>query len=259
MSKKYVSIPQLEALPACIYFRYDEFGADTHAPSHAHAWGQLNYTSSGVMQLEIDGQHFVSPSSYAVWIPPHANHSCYNPAHVIYRSLYVSLEYCSLFPKQACGLHISDISKSILNDFAQRQLNSPTSVEDKRLAQVLLDQLSQASCISSYLPYSANEMLMKVMHALQSDPSNTWSLAQWAEHVFVSERTLARLFVREVGISFGEWRQRLRFLCAVDELNAGKSIKEIAFDMGYSTASAFIAMFQRHAQCTPEQYRRLHE
>jgi AraC-like DNA-binding protein len=33
-------------------------------------------------------------------------------------------------------------------------------------------------------------------------------------------------------------------------------VQEIAFDRGYSTASAFIAMFQREAGTTPEQYRR---
>jgi len=39
-------------------------------------------------------------------------------------------------------------------------------------------------------------------------------------------------------------------------LEAGEPIQAIAFDLGYSSASAFIAMFQRQAQCTPEQYRR---
>ncbi|MFY0729131.1 AraC family ligand binding domain-containing protein [Pseudomonas sp. NFX15] len=32
----------------------------------------------------------------------------------------------------------------------------------------------------------------------------------------------------------------------------------VCTDMGYSTGSAFIAMFQRQAGCTPEQYRRSH-
>ncbi len=72
----------------------------------------------------------------------------------------------------------------------------------------------------------------------------------------VSERTLARLFVRELGVSFGEWRQRLRFVWAIQALEGSRSIQAIAFDLCYSTASAFIAMFQRQAGCTPEQYRR---
>lgn len=57
-------------------------------------------------------------------------------------------------------------------------------------------------------------------------------------------------------MNFGEWRQRLRFLSAIEALEQGWSIKETAFDMGYSSRSAFITMFQRHAGFTPEQYRR---
>ena len=38
----------------------------------------------------------------------------------------------------------------------------------------------------------------------------------------------------------------------------GTPIQSIAFDLGYSSGSAFIAMFARQAGCTPEQYRRSH-
>ena len=75
----------------------------------------------------------------------------------------------------------------------------------------------------------------------------------------VSERTLARQFVRELGMSFGEWRQRLRYLAAIEALETSHSVQEIAFDLGYSSGSAFIAMFARQAGCTPEQYRRSHQ
>ena len=56
-------------------------------------------------------------------------------------------------------------------------------------------------------------------------------------------------------MSFGEWRQRLRFLTALEALEAGQGVQQIAFDLGYSSASAFIAMFRREAGTTPEQYR----
>lgn len=87
---------------------------------------------------------------------------------------------------------------------------------------------------------------------MQAEPGDNRPLAQWAEQVHVSERTLARQFVRELGMSFGEWRQRLRYLTAIEALDSERSVQHVAFDLGYSTASAFIAMFQRHAGCTPE-------
>jgi AraC-like DNA-binding protein len=57
-------------------------------------------------------------------------------------------------------------------------------------------------------------------------------------------------------MSFGEWRQRLRFLAAIEALESARSVQDVGFDLGYSTSSAFIAMFARQAGCTPEQYRR---
>jgi AraC-like DNA-binding protein len=95
-----------------------------------------------------------------------------------------------------------------------------------------------------------------VLQALQADPGDNRPLVEWAREVHVSERTLARLCLRELGMSFGDWRQRMRFLAAIEALEGRRSVQEIAFDMGYSSASAFISMFQRLAGCTPEQYRR---
>lgn len=256
MNKNYIHIPKLSQLPSRVYFRYDEYGADTRAAAHQHQWGQLNYTARGVMQLDIAGRPFMSPPNYAVWIPPHQLHSCYNHESVVYRSVYIALSECDQLPEQPCAVAMSPILKAILNDFAERDVTTPISPPDLNLAQVLLDQLLLAPREADYLPYGQSEMVNFVLNKLSSEPSNNTALCDWAKQVFVSERTLARRFMQELGMSFGEWRQRLRFLTAIEALEQGRAIKEIALDMGYSNSSAFITMFARHAGCTPEQYRR---
>lgn len=255
-NKTYIQIPKLSELPERVYFRYDEFGADTHGAAHQHQWGQLNYTARGVMQLDIAGRPFMSPPNYAVWIPPHQEHSCYNRESVLYRSVYIALSECTSLPKHPCALAMSPILKAILNDFAERDVTTPHCPADLNLAQVLLDQLRLAPREDDYLPYGQSEQVNRVLDLLSQEPSNNLTLCDWAKLVFVSERTLARRFIQELGLSFGEWRQRLRFLTAIEALEQGRAIKEIALDMGYSNSSAFITMFSRHACCTPEQYRR---
>ena len=121
-----------------------------------------------------------------------------------------------------------------------------------------VDQLQQAPVHECYLPYASSPGLLAILETLQAEPGNNQPLAHWALQVHVSERTLARQFVRELGMSFGEWRQRLRYLAAIEALETSRSVQEIAFDLGYSSGSAFIAMFARQAGCTPEQYRRSH-
>jgi AraC-like DNA-binding protein len=256
MSDKVITIPQFDALPSPVYLRYDEFGADTHSPAHRHAWGQLNYAAHGIMHLDIDGQRFVSPPHYAVWVPPDTEHSCYNPQAIVYRSVYLDRELCQALPARPCTLVISEILKAILGDFARRDVKIPEDEADRRLAQVLVDQLRQAPTQTCFLPYARSTGLHGVLQALHAEPGDNRPLADWAATVHVSERTLARQFLRELGMGFGEWKLRLRFLKAIEALEQNLPIQQIAFDLGYSSPSAFIAMFQRHAHCTPEHYRR---
>ncbi|NLU03036.1 AraC family transcriptional regulator [Pseudomonas lundensis] len=257
MRKNLISVPEFDQLPAPVYFRYAEIDAHSHACPHRHAWGSLDYVAHGVMRFEVDGQRFMSPPQYALWIPPNTEHSAYNAQAIVYRSVYLDAAHCQHLPPRPVTLAISDILKAILSDFARRDVNIPEGEADQRLAQVLVDQLSQAAVHRCFLPYANHPGLQGVLAALQRQPGDNRPLGQWAEQAHVSERTLARLFARELGMSFGEWRQRLRFLAAIEALeSSSRSVQDIGFDMGYSTASAFIAMFQRLACCTPEQYRR---
>jgi AraC-like DNA-binding protein len=208
--------------------------------------------------MEIGGSRFMSPPQYAVWVPPETEHSFYSNQPINYRAVCLAPTLCADLPQEACTLAISDILKAILKDFAARDVKIPKQAADQRLAQVLVDQLQQAPVHECYLPYASSSRLLGVLEALQAEPGDNRPLADWAAQIHVSERTLARQFVRELGMSFGEWRQRLRFLTAIEALDSHRSIQDVAFDLGYSTGSAFIAMFQRQAGCTPEQYRRSH-
>ncbi|MGY2293235.1 AraC family transcriptional regulator [Pseudomonas sp. SDO528_S397] len=256
MPRHYVRLADFPRLPGPVYFRYSDLAPDTECTPHRHAWGSLDYAARGVMRMDVAGSRFMSPPQYAVWVPPFTEHSSYNAQAAIYRSVGLCAELCEQLPQQPCALAISDILKAILNDFAQRGVNLPQTEADTRLAQVLVDQLKQAPVHDCFLPYASQPGLLGVLEGMQAAPADNRPLAQWAEQAFVSERTLARQFVRELGMSFGEWRQRLRYLAAIEALDSARSVQDVAFELGYSTASAFIAMFQRRAGCTPEQYRR---
>jgi AraC-like DNA-binding protein len=236
--------------------RYDEFAAGSFAEPHRHRLGHLNFTVHGTMSIDTDGLHMVAPPQYGVWIPPRVEHHCHVQHAAVYRSFYVQPDLCDELPQHACILRISPIVRSILADFAQRDMRMPQSPEDLRLAQVMVDQLRQARSEGSYLPQAQEPALTAVLDGLRADPGNRQSMAAWAAQVHMTERTLARHCQRELGMALGEWRQRLRHLRAVEALGQGQTVQEIAFDLGYSTASAFIAMFQRETGMSPDQFRR---
>lgn len=249
-------IPAFATLPYPVYFRTEHIPADSRYAPHRHAWGQLNYVAHGVMELEVAGQHFLSPPDYGVWIPPEAPHDSYNRYPVLYRSVYFDLALCAQLPAQPHTLSLGPLLKAILADFAERGVTYPQTAADRRLADVLVDQLHAAPLHNSFLPFSREPLLAALLQALQDNPADNRTLQDWASQLHSTERTLARHCRRELGMAFGEWRQRLRFVAALQRLGNGEPVQNIALDLGYSTSSAFISMFQRQAGMSPEQYRR---
>lgn len=249
-------IQDVDAIDGRYYFRYDEFGAHSEAPPHSHRWGHFNYASHGSLNMDVPTGRLLCPPQHGVWIPPGVVHSCYLPHAIQYCAVYLAPDLCEQLPPQAGCMRIAPIVKVILADFAARAVTVPHTAEDLRLAQVVHDQLRGTPLEVSYLPVAEHPALITVLDAMQSSPGDHRSLADWAVSVHMTERTLARHCQRELGMSLGEWRQRMRYLRAIDALEAGHSVQRMAYDLGYSTPSAFIAMFQRESGLSPEQFRR---
>ena len=167
MRRKNTSLLDVDGLPAPIYFRQAEFEAGGQTDDHQHAWGSLDYAAIGVMHYKIEGQDLISPPQYAVWIPPNTGHSFHNAKAIVYRSVYLAQEYCERLPLTPQILVTSDIIKSILNDFAKRDVSTPDSEEDIRLAQVLIDQLCQAKVHQCYLPTTSHSGLLKILNFMR--------------------------------------------------------------------------------------------
>jgi AraC-like DNA-binding protein len=69
-----------------------------------------------------------------------------------------------------------------------------------------------------------------------------------------ARRTIERRFRVETGMSVATWRRRLRLVEALRLLAAGEPVSRVAPAVGYSTPSAFGAMFVRHMGTTPGRY-----
>ncbi|SHL22883.1 helix-turn-helix domain-containing protein [Paraburkholderia terricola] len=69
-----------------------------------------------------------------------------------------------------------------------------------------------------------------------------------------NERTLARVLIRQTGMSFGRWRQQLPLMLAVRWLGAGASVQQVADDLGYESASSFVSMFRKNLGSPPARY-----
>jgi AraC-like DNA-binding protein len=89
---------------------------------------------------------------------------------------------------------------------------------------------------------------------LLANPTDRATLAEWASRVALSERSLSRMLMREIGMSFGAWRRQLHVILALRRLAAGESVQAVALDLGYESASSFVTMFRKMVGTPPGRY-----
>ena len=253
---RHIRTPFDEKLPHPVYFRTDSLQPDSSYPRHRHLWGEFVYAFSGVMELKLADRHYLAPPQYGIWLPPEVEHVGLNRYEATFCSLYLARERCRPLPREASALAVSPLVRALLEQLRARGIDTPRTPPEDRLVDVLVDELAAAPRQGTYLPTSDDPLLRPILTALEARPDDPRTLSQWARRVHSTERTLVRRCQRDLGMTFGEWRQRLRIVRALALLEAGRSVESIALDLGYSSSSAFIAMFHRMTGTSPDKLRR---
>lgn len=249
---------EFETLPEPVFFFERVMPSDTIYPPQTHRWGEFVFSFRGVLELHAEGSLFRVPPNHGLWHPPETEHRGGNRNASLHCSLYIepTLAAAKGLPDTSCTLTINAMVRAMLNHLRIKPPETPYTLEESRLLEVVVDQLAVAPCAGSYLPTSDDTALSKVLAYLEDHPGNNCSVKQLAERGGTTERTLARKAQRDLGIPLSEWRQRLKVVRAMPMLQAGASVESVALDLGYSTASAFIAMFRRLLNMTPDEYRK---
>lgn len=220
-----------------------------------HEWGQFVYSTKGVIELTVKNSHLSAPPEFGVWLPPNTEHLAWVADHSEYFLINIDAISCIKLPSHAAIVSVSDICKAILADFKRRKVETPDTAKDIRLIDVLVDQLGDAASIENFLPSSDDPALKKILEKLFIDPADNKSLLEWALIAGCTERTLARKCHRDLNMSLARWKQRLRLSRALKMLNDGMTVQAVSQNLGYSTPSAFITMFQKAMGATPNNLR----
>ena len=247
--------PLPEKMPVTLLFRGEIVEGNSEYVRHSHPWSQIICVKSGVLAMLVNGQRYLAPREFAIWVPAGVEHSSYNRKTTRFCAIDIAPELDTDLPAEPCLLTPTAIFNAIADDCFSRNMTEPQNEADLRMCRVLLDQISLAPRQNTYLPTSENKLLAPVLNALEKNPADNTSLAQWAKQVYTTERTLSRRCQQELGMSFAQWRQRLRFLHSISLLEQGKTVHDVALDLGYSSSSAFIAMFQQISGTTPQRFR----
>jgi AraC-like DNA-binding protein len=119
---------------------------------------------------------------------------------------------------------------------------------------LLLDQLAGVTRVPQQLPTPRDHRARLVATSLRDAPHQSASVATLARRAGASRRTIERLFARDTGMTMAEWRRRLRLLHAVRPLAEGESVTAVSLAIGYTSVSAFIAVFKDEFGLTPRRY-----
>lgn len=238
------TVPELAALPRPLYNRKESLAPGSWTEEHRHPWCQFSYAISGVLGVRTPDGDYVAPPRYAVWVPPGVPHQVVNRRQTEMRSLYLDPAFAAALPTECRVLEVTPLARELIRRVSALPVEYDEAGPAGRLVAVLGDELAQLQPAAFTLPLPQDRRLAALCARLQESPEDRDTLADWAARAGASERTLTRLFQKETGLTFREWRQRLRLLLALPALEAGDSVTRVALAHGYDSPSAFIAAFR---------------
>jgi AraC-like DNA-binding protein len=222
---------------------------------HKHDWGQFVYAHKGVLAVSTPFNRYIVPPEQGVWLLPSVEHEVTAISNVQLISFYFDNLFLNVLPVECGVLKVNDFLKALIKEANSIEKDYQWHGTDGRLLRLIVDKLTQVPCEIDQLPFPKDARLLAILAEINNFPDNNNTLSQWGNIVGASARTLSRLFKKETGMIYSEWRQRLNIQIAITQLSLGKSVQSVSLHLGYESPSSFIYMFKNKVGITPSRYR----
>ncbi|NIF34067.1 AraC family transcriptional regulator [Enterobacter sp. Cy-643] len=216
---------------------------------HLHRMGQLLFTREGCVKLTLHQGRMLSllPPGKVAWLPGGVSHRAEMKNSVAYRSIWFDPVRYPTLPADAQVLNVTPLLRELL----ERISASPWETSWEQGAAMHMAGL----CVAELQAAREEPMTLrfpqdKRLRHLTGDtlPPLLHELAAVAG---ASERTIGRIFRRETGLSYQQWRQQWRLMKAVEMLASHARLTVIAGELGFSSDSAFIYFYRSMTGHTP--------
>ncbi|MES2055518.1 MAG: helix-turn-helix transcriptional regulator [Pseudomonadota bacterium] len=221
---------------------------------HRHRKGQFLLVQRGALSCEVEGGLWIVPPRSAVWIPGGALHAVTVTGILEGYNAFVEPDLNSRLPEVCCAVSVTPLLRELLIRSASLPALYVEGGAESRLVTVLLDEIASARVEDLHLPMPFDHRLRRIVELMIDTPADRDTMDVWARRAGLSERTLARLIIRETGMSFSRWRQQLGVMLAVKWLAGGASIQQVANDLGYESIPSFVTMFRKVIGVSPRRY-----
>lgn len=233
-----------------------DYPAGSSTGRHSHPRGQLLYAIEGVMIVRSAAGSWVVPPNRAAWLIAGIEHEVGMCGNVKIRTVFVDPASSPQLPAASCVVAVSPLLRELIVEAVRIPIDYQRDSRDERLMRLLLDELRSSDTLPLHLPVPQDPRLRAICAALQENPGNPWTATQWAQDLGINAKTVHRLFAKETGMTFAQWRQQARLLSALQRIAGGERIIDVALDCGYASQSAFSAMFRRHFGVPPSGFYR---
>ena len=209
----------------------------------------------GMMRVEVAEDRWFIPDRFGIWIPAGMAPLVAASDRIEFQVFQVNSRFCDriAMPDHPAVLRATPLMRGIARRMVQG--DPLPNAQERRLGWVALDEISRLKRPDLHLPGSKDVRLAQIISHILAEPREAGSLARLARRAGISERTLSRLFQNETGMTWRNWRDRMRFVLALEGIQRGHGSTKLAASLGYSSPSAFVAAFRRQSGMTPTEWR----
>jgi len=263
MDSKYY-LTEVDKNPQSI-FCYHNLMGETFIEPHSHDKGQFLYTEGGVVYVKTNTRMYYLPARHYMWIPPGVRHAIYpSSSRVIMRNLYfpmilnTSKFYTKegIYPVNSLLMELLLFTKNWIGDITKYQTSKYAIVHAFK---VLLEQ-TVSEPLYIQLPQPTDGRLIAIIKYLTDQIHQEHLLPKLASKFHMTDKSLYRLFKKDLGVSFIKYYTQLRIFKSLEYLmNSDYNISEIATMVGYSSLPTFSNTFSKIMGKRPSEYRKSNE
>jgi AraC-like DNA-binding protein len=249
-SSAFSEVPQGQHYPALdwpVIVMAKQFSSRTRTGPHSHGRGQLMFPKTGFVVASTAAGTWFVPRGHALWMPRALCHDISMHSDVSMLAAYVDSSESAGLPDRARVMKVGNLLAATLDALADETRKAGKTERTDHLAWLIVDEIVGAPSTPFVLPLPEDARLARVTQALIADPGSDRTIDQWCDLAGLSRRSMTRLFRSQTGLSFGDWRCRLRLLTAIARVADGEPLARITASLGYRSVAAFRGMASRYS------------
>lgn len=238
----------------CVTGVVETYPAGHVVPLHSHPRGHLIYASTGVLLVQASTGQWLLPPTTAVWLRPSIQHQLTAMTPVTAHGIFIAESVATDLPPMDCVAHVSSLLRELITALVNVPHQPPFQSRDALLGQLLVEELKTVAQLPFHLPWPDDKLIREVCDDLVRETGKAATAEDLAQRHAITSKTLHRRFLRSTGMTFGQWRQKMRLMKSIEKLLQRLPITHVALESGYESHSAYSVAFKKTFGCPPSEF-----